>query len=343
MRTLVVNTEKEYPVYIGENLIEKVGELVKGNITAKKIAIVTDDIVAKLYLEKVVSSLKTQGYDTCRFVLKHGEKSKNLKNYFKLINFLAENELTRTDAVLALGGGVIGDISGFASATYLRGISYIGVPTTLLSATDSSVGGKTAVDIKKGKNLVGAFHQPKLVIIDSAVIKNLDEDVFLCGMGEVAKYALLDKKVYEVISEENYSLTDLIYACVDYKRKVVVNDEFEKGERKLLNLGHTPAHAIEKLSNYKIPHGIAVGYGLKIMAEASLKKGYLKKGEYEKIISLLTVVLGESVSPYKTKDMISIMRSDKKRDGNDISLIFVKGIGDACIEKLPIKELENIF
>lgn len=343
MRTLNINTEKEYPVLIGENLIEKVGELVKEKINAKKIAIITDDIVSKLYLEKVDSSLKTQGYDTCRFILKHGEKSKNLKNYSKIIDFLAENELTRTDAVLALGGGVIGDISGFASATYLRGISYIGVPTTLLSATDSSVGGKTAVDIKKGKNLVGAFHQPKLVIIDSAVIKNLPEDVFLCGMGEVAKYALLDKKVYEVISEENYSLTDLIYACVDYKRKVVVNDEFEKGERKLLNLGHTIAHAIEKLSNYKIPHGTAVGYGLKIMAEASLKKGYLKKDEYEKILSLLTAILGETVSPYKTKDMISIMCSDKKRDGNDISLIFVKEIGDAYIEKLPIKELENIF
>jgi len=218
MRTLNINTEKEYPVLIGENLIEKVGELVKEKINAKKIAIITDDIVSKLYLEKVDSSLKTQGYDTCRFILKHGEKSKNLKNYSKIIDFLAENELTRTDAVLALGGGVIGDISGFASATYLRGISYIGVPTTLLSATDSSVGGKTAVDIKKGKNLVGAFHQPKLVIIDSAVIKNLPEDVFLCGMTLDELKKNLDFENIRINREGGYGLVEIFSTVAKTRR-----------------------------------------------------------------------------------------------------------------------------
>ena len=234
-----VKASSEYDVIIGHDLIKRAGDLIEGVIKPCKIAVITDDVVSALYFETLKNSLTQKGFVVIKYAFAHGEESKNLQTYGEILNFLAENQLTRTDAVVALGGGVVGDISGFVASTYLRGIKYIQIPTTLLAQIDSSVGGKTAIDLSCGKNLVGAFCQPQLVICDVNALSTLPKDIFICGMGETAKYALLDKKIFDLLSGE-YDILDLVYLCVDYKRKVVEKDEFECGERKLLNLGHIP-------------------------------------------------------------------------------------------------------
>ena len=277
LRVIPINTKQKYQVLIGENLLERSGELIKNVVNPCKTLIVTDDTVNKLYFETVKNSLEEQGFRVLQFVFKHGEKSKNLANYSKIINYLAQNEFTRTDLIVALGGGVTGDLAGFVGSTYLRGINLVQIPTTLLAQIDSSVGGKTAVDLKWGKNLVGAFYQPKLVICAVDTLTSLPDQVFTCGMGEVAKYAVLDRKVFNLIDNGNFELIDLVSLCVDYKRRIVEEDEFESGARKLLNLGHTPAHGIEKLSGYKISHGKAVAMGVKIILDASKKHGYIDR------------------------------------------------------------------
>ncbi|MBO7186854.1 MAG: 3-dehydroquinate synthase [Clostridia bacterium] len=341
-KTVTVNTGKSYPIFIGENLINSVGELISSLVDKCKIAVITDDTVDALFGDKVMLSLKTAGYVPVKFVFKHGEESKNLSTYANAINFLAENELTRTDAVLALGGGVVGDLAGFVSATYLRGIKYIQVPTTLLSATDSSVGGKTAVDIPSGKNLVGAFCQPSVVVCDSLVIKNLPKTVFNDGMGEVLKYALLDEKVFSLIENGDYDLTDLIYLCVDYKRKIVEIDEFEKCERRLLNLGHTPAHAIEKLSNYTVTHGNAVATGVKIMVEYSFNEKILSHGEYARICKVMEKF---NITPcsFSAKELALNALNDKKRSGENIKIIVVNKVGDCGQKTVAVSSLEKVF
>ncbi len=341
-KTVTVKTGKSYPVYIGENLINSVGELISPLVDKRKIAVITDDIVDGLYSEKVVNSLKTAGYVPVKFVFNHGEENKNLQTYAQIISFLAKNEFTRTDAVLALGGGVVGDLAGFVSATYLRGIKYIQVPTTLLSATDSSVGGKTGVDIKEGKNLVGAFCQPLAVICDSQVIKDLPKPVFDDGMGEVLKYALLDEKIFSLIEKGEYDLAELIYLCVDFKRKIVEIDEFEKCERRLLNLGHTPAHAIEKLSNYTVTHGNAVATGVKIMVEYSHNSNFLPTNEYERILKVMEKF---NITPcaFSAKELANSALNDKKRSGEYLTIVVVNKVGDCGQKKIEISSLEKVF
>lgn len=331
-----VKASGEYDVLIGSNLIYGVGELIKGVLPLCKIAVVTDDRVDSLYSNIVIRSLKKSGYDVVKFVFKNGEQSKNLDTYAEILNFLAENQLTRTDAVVALGGGVVGDMAGFASATYLRGIKYVQIPTTLLAQIDSSVGGKTAVDLKAGKNLVGAFCQPSMVICDVEVLNTLPDQIFMDGMGETAKYALLDEKVYELINGEDMFLTKLVYLCIDYKRKIVEGDEFESGNRKLLNLGHTPAHGIERLSEYKIPHGKAVAMGLNIILDASYKHEYIDQNTYANMKQTIIKCVGEQKCPYSISEICTASLSDKKRSGNKITLITVHGVGDCQMESIDV-------
>ena len=245
--------------------------------------------------------------------------------------------------VIVIGGGVVGDMAGFVASTYLRGVKYVQIPTTLLAQIDSSVGGKTAVDLDAGKNLVGAFCQPQLVICDIQVLNTLTERIFTDGMGESAKYALLDEKVFELIAGEYTLLDKLVYLCVDYKRKIVEKDEFESGDRKLLNLGHTMAHGIEKLSDYKISHGQAVAMGLYIVLNASLKHGYIDNETYKKMKAVVEKCVGEQKSPFSVQDIAKVAFADKKRSGNDISVIMVHGIGDCRIEKIAMDSLEEFF
>ncbi len=338
VKTVKVNASKSYDVLIGRNLIERAGELIAKVLPLCTLALISDDTVDTLYSKTVVTALENAGYKVKKFVFIHGEESKNLTTYGEILNFLAQNELTRTDAVVALGGGVVGDMAGFAAATYLRGIKYIQIPTTLLAQIDSSVGGKTAIDLPHGKNLVGAFCQPSLVICDVDTLSTLPKEIYLDGMGEAVKYAFLDKKIYTLL-QDDYDILDLVYLCVDYKKIVVENDEFESGIRKLLNLGHTPAHGIEKLSNYTISHGKAVTLGLKIILKNSLKHGYIDKELFDNAIALIEKQVGNLECPFDIKEICASSLNDKKRGGDFITLIMVYGVGDCRLVKIKVDEL----
>ena len=343
IRKIRVSASGEYDVLIGRNLIENAGEYVKDTVGNAKIALVTDDTVDALYADAVVNSIKDSGLKVVKFVFLHGEESKNLNTYGQILNFLADNQLTRTDALVALGGGVVGDMAGFAAATYLRGIKYIQIPTTLLSQIDSSVGGKTAIDLPSGKNLVGAFKQPSLVLCDTDTLKTLPKETFIDGMGEAAKYALLDKKVFDLLSSEKFDIEDLVYLSVDYKRTVVETDEFESGMRKLLNLGHTPAHGIENLSEYKIAHGRAVAMGLDIILKASLKNGYIDGDAFNKMKVVVEKCVGDNPCPFDIVDIADRALVDKKRNGDYITLIAVYGVGDCRPVKIPVTEIKEFL
>ena len=339
---IFVRTGKPYEVLVGKGILNNVGELIRQIIAPCKVAVITDTNVEKLYFSTVEKSLLESGYQVVKFTFTAGEQSKNLTTYCEILSFLAENGFTRTDLVVALGGGVVGDMAGFASATYLRGVKFVQIPTTLLAQIDSSVGGKTAVDLPQGKNLVGAFYQPSLVVCDIAVLDDLPKEVFLDGLGEMVKYALLDKDIFAEFTGEN-NMEKLVKACVDYKRKVVEEDEFENGIRKFLNLGHTVGHAIEKASDFSITHGRAVGLGLRVITQYSYKKGYLSKTDFDNVMALLDDTVSGENPPYSSKTLAKYALLDKKRAGDNVTVITVHGVGDCRLTKLPIAEIEELF
>ena len=327
---------------MGRGILKDVGKLIKEKCRADRIAIVSDDVVYSIYGKTVEDSLINVGFKTVSFVFPHGEKSKNLDTFGKAISFLAEEKLSRRDAVAALGGGVVGDLAGFLSATYLRGIGYFQIPTTLLAQIDSSVGGKTAVDIKEGKNLVGAFKQPERVIIDADVLSTLPEEIFKEGMGEAVKYAFLDKKIYDLM-QSDYKAEELISLCVRYKAEIVEKDEFESGERKLLNLGHTVAHGVEKLSGYELPHGKAVALGLKTCVYGAVKRNSIDKTTGEELILFIEKNTAAGELPFKIKDIVGQAVYDKKRSGDTISIAEFKGIGKVAVTETNLDCLGEYF
>lgn len=342
LKVIKIKSSKPYSVYVKDGLIKEFALLISKHLTGNNVLIVTDDVVEKLYLKQVVLSLESANKTVFSLVLKNGEQSKNFDNYKRVIDFLCEKEFTRKDSIVALGGGVVGDLTGFVASTYLRGINYVQVPTTLLSAVDSSVGGKTAIDVEKGKNLVGAFYSPKAVIIDSEIIKNLPKEVHEQGFGEVIKYAVLDKKIYAEVNKENYDLSKLIALCVLYKNKIVSKDEFEKNVRKFLNLGHTVGHALEKLSNYKIAHGIAVIMGLKSITDYAKSIGYITCEEYQKIINLINKNATLPSVNFNSEDILSVIKNDKKRRGDFIDVVLPKKIGKVEIVKISLNDLKGV-
>lgn len=263
-----------------------------------------------------------------------------------ILEFLAENQLTRTDMVLALGGGVAGDMAGFAAAVYLRGVEYIQVPTTFLAAIDSSVGGKTAVDLKAGKNMAGSFWQPSLVLCDTSVIAGLPDQIFLDGVAECIKYGILaDSSLLDRISTEGCRarIEDTIARCVEIKRDAVMADEYDRGQRQLLNLGHTTGHAVERLSGFKISHGRAVAIGLVVAARAAERLGLTEEACADKIKN---VVAGAGLPvdcPYSPRELAQAALSDKKRGGESISLVIPKKIGKCELHRIPVEELEAFF
>lgn len=341
VKLITVNASKKYQVKIGGGLLKSAGEHVKEVVKASKIALVTDDTVDALYAKGVQKSLEENGFSVCKFVFPHGEQSKNLDTYGEILNFLAQNQITRTDALVALGGGVVGDMAGFAAATFLRGISYIQMPTTLLAQIDSSVGGKTAIDLKAGKNLVGAFCQPSLVLCDTDTLSSLTKEIFEDGMGETAKYAVLDKRIFDLLQNEDYDIKELVYLCVDYKRAIVEADEFEGGKRKLLNLGHTPAHAIEKLSGYQISHGKAVRMGLDIILNSSISHGLVEKKCAEQIKCAMDKCAKAQAVSYSVEQIAKACLADKKRSGDTVTFMMIGGVGNVIEKKVPITEIEG--
>ena len=307
---------------------------------------ITDDTVDKLYSDVVMKSLSDAGFETFKFVFPHGEKSKNISTFSSILEFLAESGLTRTDALVALGGGVVGDVAGFAAASYLRGIDFIQIPTTLLACVDSSVGGKTAIDLKAGKNLAGAFYQPKLVIADFETLSTLTDGIFADGMAEVIKYGVIfDKAFFEFLrdNEAKDNLEYVITRCVELKRDIVNADEKEKGVRALLNFGHTVGHAIEKCSGYKIPHGSAVAVGMVIISRAAYKCSLCDEN-YADIIASLNKKYSLPVSTdFSANELSSAAMADKKRTGDKIKLIIPEALGNCVIKSVPTSELEKII
>ena len=341
MKTIKVKASTEYEVIIDKGLLSKAGELSLPICGACSACIVTDDNVDALYSGVVENSLKESGFRVVKFVIPHGEASKNTSTLVSLLEFLAENKITRSDCIFALGGGVVGDLAGFAAAIYLRGIKFIQLPTTLLAAVDSSVGGKTAVDLVAGKNLAGAFHQPSLVICDHTTLDTLSDEIFADGCAEVIKYGIInDRPLFELIkSGIRENIEEIIAACVLNKSLIVAEDEFDTGTRQLLNLGHTVGHAIEARSEFAISHGSAVAMGMAIVARAAVAMGLCPEAELCEMIDILRGASLPTECPYTAKELSEIALNDKKRAGDTISLVVPYSIGDTRLYKIKVGDL----
>jgi len=345
MKVITVNASKTYDIITGTGLLDEAGAAVKKICGGQTAAVVTDDNVAELYADRLRGTLSSNGYRAPLFVLQNGEVSKNAENYLSLIDFLAEEKLSRTDVVIALGGGVPGDIAGFAAASYMRGVRFVQIPTTLLAAVDSSVGGKTAVNLSAGKNLLGAFYQPDLVLCDTSLLSTLTEDVFRDGCAEVIKYGMIaDRALFESLETPiHLQLESVIARCVEIKRDIVAEDEFETGNRKLLNFGHTVGHAIELLSDYRISHGHAVAAGMAIVTRAAVRMGLCAPGCLTALLVMLRRYELPENSDFSADKLASACLSDKKRDGQSITMVIPEEIGKCVLKKIPVSELEALI
>ena len=346
MKTVSVTASRNYDIHIDSGLLSQLGTQVAALGKIQTVALVSETAVYPLYGKQAEDSLRQAGLNVVSFVFPAGESSKNANVYLELLNFLAKNRLTRTDALVALGGGVVGDLTGFAAATYLRGIRFVQVPTTLLAAVDSSVGGKTAIDLEVGKNLVGAFWQPSLVLCDTDTLDTLPREIFLDGCAEVIKYAILyDSDFFHYLASTGpgFDKAYVIERCVTMKRDVVARDEFDTGERRLLNLGHTVGHGVEAKSNFTLSHGKSVAIGTAIIARSAVNYQLLSQECAIKIENLLR----EFCLPVRTQDsakeLASFALSDKKRTGGTVSLVVPRAIGRCEILSTPVEELENFI
>ena len=328
MNTIHIAASREYDVLIGHGLLDELGTLAAGVVDAKTAAIVSDDSVFALYGGRVAAALERAGLRVVSFVFPHGESSKNLTVYGQVLNFLCENRISRTDVVVALGGGVVGDLAGFAAATYLRGIRFIQVPTTLLAMVDSSVGGKTAVDLDGGKNQAGAFWQPSLVVCDCDVLDTLPEREYRCGCAEVIKYGLLDNVPF-------------FSTGVEMKKQVVLSDEFDRGERQKLNLGHTIGHAVEKCSGFTLLHGECVAIGMAVITRAAVKKGFCAQETLDAVEKILKLYGLPDKTDYSADKLLDVALSDKKVANGNISLIVPEAVGKCSIRPVPAEALRE--
>ena len=341
MKTVRVSASSAYDIVIGNGLLERLGEYVKNAVGDCRLCIVTDDIVDALYASKAGSALLGEGYSFEKFVIPNGEASKNTANLIALLEFLAQKRFTRKDCIIALGGGVVGDLAGFAAGVYLRGIRFVQVPTTLLAAVDSSVGGKTAVDLVAGKNLAGVFHQPSLVLCDTATLDTLDEKIFADGCAEVIKYAIInDKPMFERLRGGiRKDIEQVIADCVTHKAEIVALDEFDRGCRQLLNLGHTIGHAIELCSNLEISHGSAVAIGIVVVTKMACKLGICPLDDLTQIKDILEASGLPTRCDFGAEELASVATADKKRSGDTITIIVPYGIGCCKPLTIPVDEL----
>jgi 3-dehydroquinate synthase len=303
--------------------------------------VITDDTVKALYLETVKESLEAAGFSVCVYSIPSGEASKNWEVLGRLLEFLAESGLTRSDAVLALGGGVVGDLAGFAAAVYQRGIVYVQLPTTFLAAIDSSVGGKTAVDLAAGKNLAGAFHQPKLVLCDTDTFDTLSPEIFADGAAEAVKYGVLmgEELFNQTANLQGKATPKLVAQCVEAKAHIVEQDEKDGGIRNLLNLGHTFGHAMEKESGFRLTHGHAVAMGLAMMARAAERKGFLEAEVRGKIENALLQNGLPITCDFPAEVIFKAALGDKKRRGGKLTLVVPFGLGDCRLMPVPAEEV----
>ena len=330
MPTITVRTARPYDVTIQTGLLDRVGECSAPLLPGRTAALVTDSTVDPLYGDRAQASLEAAGFRVCRLVLPAGEQTKSL---------------SRTDAVFALGGGVIGDLAGFASAVYLRGIRYVQLPTTLLAAVDSSVGGKTAIDLAAGKNLAGAFHQPAAVFCDPTLLSTLPAETFSDGCAEVVKYALLDGEPLRTLLADPAKVDweRVVAACVAVKRDLVEKDEHDLGERMLLNLGHTFGHAVEQASALTVTHGKAVAIGMVAASRLAAALGLCGASLPAEVAELLTRYGLPVESPYPPSRLLPAMGTDKKRAGQVLRLVLPERFGKCVLRETPVDELPSLL
>ena len=340
MKKLRVNIpNREYDIIIGKALLSKAGDLLKEVTDAKSAVVVTDTNVGPLYAQTLVDTLKETGFNTKVITVAAGEQSKCLETLESVYADMLDFGITRGDIVIALGGGVVGDLTGFAASTLLRGIPFIQIPTTLLAQVDSSVGGKVAVNLPKGKNLVGAFYQPQMVIIDTECLKTLKSETLSEGMAEVIKYgAIADKELFEKLerikdTEELFeNIEDIILNCCDIKRRIVEEDEFDTGRRMILNFGHTFGHAIEKKYNFDLfSHGMAVAAGMVMAAEKGEEIEITPVGTKKRIEEILLKYDLPITADIDEKTLKAAIAVDKKGVGSTINLILLNEIGQCEI------------
>lgn len=337
-----INVSEPYDVVIERGLLKNVGKAALDYIPVSNALIVTDDNVDKLYGNICEDSLKEAGFNTHKFVFPHGEASKNINTFSDILNCMAELKMTRKDVIFALGGGVTGDLSGFAAASYLRGIKFVQIPTTFLAAVDSSVGGKTGINLKSGKNLAGAFHQPAVVLCDCDTFETLPDEVFADGVSEAIKSGIIkNSSLFSKFTDGTYkeNIDDVTESCVRIKGYVVENDEFEGGMRRLLNLGHTAGHAVEKCSGYKISHGHAVAIGMAIVAKAAEKTGLSKEGTANKIIETLKKCNLPVSCDYTADDLTKVMLNDKKRVKNHVTFVIPETVGNCIMHDVNVDDI----
>ncbi len=337
-RKIHVDASRSYDIVIGNGALSHLGGYLRSLLGECRLALLTDSNVDALYGARIVSELSAADYDVCKYVIPAGEESKCAENMLAFLDFMAHNRLTRSDALIAFGGGVVGDLGGLSASLYLRGIPYIQVPTTLLAAVDSSVGGKTAIDIPAGKNLVGAFYQPRLVCCDTALMDTLSADIYRDGCAEVIKYGvILDAELYEKLQTPPFDRIDVVARCVEIKRDVVQEDEFDNGKRGLLNFGHTFGHAIEKLSNFTVSHGSAVAKGMVIAAKFAPLCGL---ADVEKELTALLERYNFNLDcPYTAEELYDVILSDKKRRGGNLTLVLPRAIGNCELVTMPVEEV----
>ena len=344
MNTISIPASRAYDVKIARGLLAQLGPLASAATGAQTAALISDDTVCGLYGAQAEASLREAGFRVVSFVFPHGEHSKNLTVYGQVLNFLCENRVTRSDIVVALGGGVVGDLAGFAAATYQRGIRFVQVPTTLLAMVDSSVGGKTAVDLDRGKNMAGAFWQPSLVVCDPALLESLPEEQYRCGCAEVLKYGLMaDAGFFRCLAETpvRAQYEAVISRCVEMKKAVVLSDEFDRGERQKLNLGHTIGHAVEACSGFSMLHGQAVAVGMHIIARAAAAKGFCAADVPETLETVLKSYGLPTRTSYSAQELLHAAQADKKMDGGTLHLIVPTAIGACRILSIPAGELRS--
>lgn len=335
-----------YRVYVGSGLLGRCGELIVQAVEPCRCAVITDSSVGPLYLDTALKSLGGAGFEPVGFEFPAGEKSKNLTTLADILEFTASSGLTRGDCVAALGGGVTGDMAGFAAGCYMRGIRYVQLPTTLLASVDSSVGGKTAVDLKAGKNLAGLFIQPKAVICDTNTLLTLSPEIFADGAAEAVKTGILfDEALFSTFERGSArdAAEDVICRCVRCKGRVVEADEFERGERRLLNLGHTVGHAIEKCSGYSVSHGKAVAIGTAVIARAADRLGMSDEPLGKRIANTLERNSLPTATEFSAAELARAALSDKKRIGKSITVILPRRIGDCFQKEIPVDELEALI
>ncbi|NLF34576.1 MAG: 3-dehydroquinate synthase [Clostridiales bacterium] len=337
-----------YTVTIGPGLLPRCGALLAETIPPCRAAVVTDSTVAERYLPAVRASLEAAGFPVCHFIFPAGEDAKTLSTLSEVLNFLAGQHLTRADLVVTLGGGVAGDLGGFAAGVYHRGIRFVQLPTTLLAAVDASVGGKTAVDLPQGKNLAGVFWQPSAVLCDTLCLSTQPAHGVADGVAEVIKYGVLaDRALFDAFDADRLPeperMPALIARCVAIKGALVEEDPLDHGRRRLLNLGHTIGHAIEACSGFSLSHGRAVAIGMAMVARAAERLSLAVPGTAAAISRVLRRNGLPVTTDYPAQALYSAALSDKKRGGDQITLVIPRAIGDCVLHTIPVPELARII